>query len=779
LAQEQASAEDSTGGLVAAAMKPLARVAHVLLLSPLVSAVMLQRSSSGSSSNSSVQAPRAVTEVVNLLQTMLDKAQTEAEDERKLYAEYKCYCDDNEKEKTEAIATATKNIQLLESDIEGLLGSNAELSQEVATLKQKMAANEKARTDGQTMRDSEETAYLKEKADLEAAIGQLSQAIGALAAIGADQSMASQAHTNFMAGYGSDKAAMLGLTSSLRQAMLASSAWMQPSQRQQVEVLLQAKAPFTGTYVTQSGEVFGILKQMNETFSRNLEEATSAEQAAVTAFGKWKADKLADWNTMDQASTKKANEMGTNDGDLSTKRGSLETEKQTKADSEAFLEQLLPMCKEKAKDYEQRVMWRTKEQAVISEAIAVLNSDHAFDSFGKVTATSFLQVSDSRAKPSGAIQRALAAKPVTTYLQQAAHIQHSSRLAHVAHMLAVGNPFEKVLEEIKKMKTILAAEAQQDVEAKEWCVSERANTQSSIDTKNGEIQTLKGEIDQLVLDIDHPDTGLKAVIKENEDNIAANLKSMTDETANRRTENVEYQQKVAECVEAAAILKSATNMLKKFYDQFEKEKRSYYTTSLVQEEPAPPATWEGEYQDTRASSGGDIMSLLGTIHDNTVAEETALHRTEMEAQHSFEDFMQQLTSQNEEAQSALVTAKKSLAEKQLELGEKRAEKDNTEKQVIELERYLEQIKPGCDFITDNFDTRKTNRAAEVAALDLAVTKIQDTPAYKQMESRMKQDSWGNCKEICLKDEQDVKCKACLKDISVPGYCAANPSTAGC
>ena len=47
-----------------------------------------------------------------------------------------------------------------------------------------------------------------------------------------------------------------------------------------------------------------------------------------------------------------------------------------------------------------------------------------------------------------------------------------------------------------------------------------------------------------------------------------------------------------------------------------------------------------------------------------------------------------------------------------------------------IENYLEKIKPGCDFITENFDLREENRATETTALEKAEGLIKDTPAYK-------------------------------------------------
>ena len=63
-----------------------------------------------------------------------------------------------------------------------------------------------------------------------------------------------------------------------------------------------------------------------------------------------------------------------------------ETEEQL-AEDQSFLADLTAMCKEKTALYEDRKAVRAGEEAAIAQAVSVLNSDDAFDTFGKVTAT--------------------------------------------------------------------------------------------------------------------------------------------------------------------------------------------------------------------------------------------------------------------------------------------------------------------------------------------------------------------------------------------------------
>merc|ERR1719487_337555 len=144
----------------------------------------------------------------------------------------------------------------------------------------------------------------------------------------------------------------------------------------------------------------------------------------------------------------KQEELGTNDENLASKKSQLAEAKEQKASDEEFLAKLLVMCAEKAKQYDERKMLRANEEAAIAEAIAVLNSDAAFESFGKVTATktgstgpTLLQLGAIRRHASAEAAQAALRAQVTEILRTAAVRQKSMRLAKVASLLKAGNPF--------------------------------------------------------------------------------------------------------------------------------------------------------------------------------------------------------------------------------------------------------------------------------------------------------------------------------------------------
>jgi len=708
---------------------------------------------------------------------MLDDSKKEGEQERDLFTKHKCYCDDNSAEKTKSVATLTKQIGLLESSIQELQGSSAKLSSEVAGLQADMDANAQARTTADALRKSANTDFTAEEADLVAAIGQLGQAVDVLAAIGSDQTLEAAAdHATYMANY-SASGSLLKLQASVKQALLAASTFLTPAQQSQAEALLQA--PFTGTYTAQSGEVFGILKQMRETFESNLEAARSAEAAAVKAHTAFMGTKLDEFNTMKTSYDGKQSTLGSNDNSLSGEKTSLAQAIQQKADDEDFLAKLGTMCAEKEADYDARVALRVNEDAAIAEAIAILNNDVAFRTFGKVKATStgatgfLLQLSsDRRHERSHRLDAATEAtrREAALLLQQASSSRGSARLQRIAGMLRTGNPFETVLSEIDKMKQVMVQEAQVDKEQFDWCAGEQKTNNDNLAAKTAQLQQLGTDISALEQSIDDPQQGFKALIQQTEDSLVQNGKSQADETETRRAENVQYQKSVRDAVHAAELLDKAITALERYYSRM--------SGGFLQTEQAPPTTWQGNYTG-QSTQGQKVISMLKFVLQETGKEESSLHAAEHQAQVSYEDSMQQLKTQEKDLQSELAKNKKALADAVEDLAGKRNELDKTTREKVSIERYLEQIKPGCDFITNNFQTRESNRALETAALDKAVGLLKASPALAAATAAAKLEAQGACQAACKADEANADCKACLAGVSVPGYCAGHPGTAGC
>jgi len=715
-----------------------------------------------------------ITKVVKILEEMLEKSKKEGEDEREIFAKFKCFCDDNEAEKKESISDLGRSINVLSSKIEELQGSTGGLSSECATLRSDMEANEIARATAESVRATENEEFVSEETDMVAGIEQMDEAITTLSEIGADQTLGDAGADNaqMMAGF---EGLQKKMTPKVREALDAVKLFMNPQQTSQISAFLQAKAPFTGTYSSSSGQIVGTLKGMRDTFKANLASARATEASQLKAHNKLMVTLVKAHEEMSDSYDTKQESLGGNDDDLAAKKTQLAEDKAQKESDEEFLAKLLVMCHEKTKEYNERKLLRANEDAAVAEAVSILDSDEAFAAFGKTDATStgatgFLQMSSRRVRVH--MHEVSQNSKIINALQKS----QSPRSKKIAAMVQKGNPFVEVLGEIENMLKLIVEEGKQDKENLDWCNSEREENDASHTDKVNQIDTLNGEIEVLEETIDDPVTGLKTQIKEAEASLLSCVKSQKTETKERTEANLLYQTDIKNLVAAEDILAKAIKALRSYYDKLE-ERMDGYEFLQRKEDPQAPETF-GNYGG-QSSKGGDAIEMLEFILEETKKEETEAHSDEENSQHDYEDSMTDLKAEEASLEETLATLHETLAAKEEELLQKREEHKATTTEKESIEAYLLKIKPGCDFITENFDERETNRATETTAMEEAIDLIKDTPAYKTAEAEKHVEGFGDCKDKCVDQEEHVECKACMAKTSIPGYCAGHAGTEGC
>merc|ERR1719230_1596875 len=501
-----------------------------------------------------------------MLQGMLVKSKEDGEKDIKLFAKYKCYCDSNAAEKTKEIDDGAKMIDLLAGEIAELQAANGKLSSENAELEMAMGDNERARNTADTLRTKANDDFKAEEEDMVNAIGQMDQAIDTLAAIGADQTAAKaslMAKDKFMS-QGSAKASLIKLSGNVKDALKAASVFLTGKQKTVLTSFLQA--PFTGTYQSQSGEIVGILKNMRDTFKSNLASARAAESSAAESHSKFSKVKEDEFNKMKKSFDDKDKILGANDDALSTKKTQKVEETEGKASNEEFLAKLIKMCAAKTKEFEDRKMVRANEEAALAEAVSILNSDEAFETFGAVKATTegatgllLLQVGTSQ-------ERVSIREQLQKDLTRAAKKTKSLKLARIAVSLEAGNPFDKLIEEIDNMVELIAKEEKADDEQKAWCDSEREESHAQLDDKTTNKESLEGRVVELTDTIENAETGLKKQLADENTKLAENRKDQADSIETRGLENAAYQGNIVNLVNAEKTLDKALKVLKKFYD---------------------------------------------------------------------------------------------------------------------------------------------------------------------------------------------------------------------
>merc|ERR1719421_1657476 len=251
------------------------------------------------------------------------------------------------------------------------------------------------------------------------------------------------------------------------------------------------QAPFTGNYNAQSGEIVGVLKNMNDTFTANLANARQVEAKALADFTAMKKVLDEEYDEASDLFEKRKKEIGETAELISTTTSERDTADTRLADDQEFLASLTDRCAKKKAEFEKRNMLRSQEEAAIAEAIAVLNSDAAFATFGKVSATStgatgFIQISKSQNEDAQKVRATAAAA-----LARSSKELHSVRLAKIAMELSskskATNPFVKVLENINGTVDLIDAEEADDSQKLATCNKEQDINNKKRDDKKADL----------------------------------------------------------------------------------------------------------------------------------------------------------------------------------------------------------------------------------------------------------------------------------------------------
>merc|ERR1719316_684094 len=159
-------------------------------------------------------------------------------------------------------------------------------------------------------------------------------------------------------------------------------------QRRIVTNLLQEHAR-AGT--PASGEIFGVLKQMKESFETNLASSQKEETQAEAEYEQLKAAKTSEIAAANQQIEQKTISKADADEAVAQETQDKEdTEAAREADTE-FLADLKSKCAVADEEYAARVKVRTEEIQAVSETMGILTNDEAQDTFTK--AMTFFQKS--------------------------------------------------------------------------------------------------------------------------------------------------------------------------------------------------------------------------------------------------------------------------------------------------------------------------------------------------------------------------------------------------
>lgn len=675
---------------------------------------------------------------------MQKKVTAEGKVAEEMYDKFMCNFKTMSTDLEESISSAQERVPQLESAVKE---ATAELQQLKEDLIQAQADRQKAKettAEATAIREKDAGVYEKESTNQRADIDAVAKAVKAIEK-GQSQSLFLQTKASTI----------------LRRLSMSNNIDLSNVDRDMLSNFLN-----TGQRVEEpsSGEILGILKQMHEEMSKDLDEMVKSEEAAVADHESMIATKAKEIEATTKAIEVKMGRKGNLAVEAAKLKDDLENSQESLAEDQKFLAEIKRSAAIKAKEYDEYKKLHAAELVAIADTIKLLNDDDALDLFKKTlpnpSAASFVQMLVS---PKQMKRDALHA------LRGHRHRKHHGdpRLDLLALALRgkKGGNFDEVLQKIDKLTTNLKKEQEDDNGKKTWCLAE-------LDKMEDEIKWTARSVSDVQKVIASSNEDLKAIVAE----IDARSKGLKEldqavdaATAQRKVEHQKTADSLAENNAAIELLQMAYNRLAKFYNprlaeapkptpqpsfnqedmvndaeladggdiadssdapdfiqvnqhsMLEDESNSEADSTSEDEEESDAeanGTESQDYKQPTEESGG-VMHLLTLLKEDVRKSVLETELEEKEAQKDYEVFMQESTEKRAVDSKAIANAESVKAKIETELQKAEVKRDGKKESLQESKKELYNLHADCDWFLQNFDQRKTAREDESDALTKA------------------------------------------------------------
>jgi len=639
-----------------------------------------------------------VSKIVKLLKDMQTRLTEEAKTDEEIYEKMSCFCEVTEKEKKASIAAAEATIDESTAAIEENSALSAQLKTEIENLKAEMEKAEDAIQDATGLREEEKAAFEEENKELLETIAALTQALEVL---GKHQSLLEV------------------------RRQLQSLKRIKSLEMQRIAALVQAPTQSAKSYNSRSGEIFGILSQMKETFEQNHNKTLTEEARAQAMFEDLVAEKKKGIEVARERKNTKVMELSEAEVALVNAKHALKDARETLSADQKFLVDLMEKCAVTEKEYKERKASRQEEIVAIGEALSILTGDAAHDLF---TGTlGFTQLAEKKAVSASLAERAVRAQLVDE-LKAAAKKSGSAQIA----MLAVSaklDAFTKVKAAIDEMLVELKKQQQDEFEHKEWCNKELRSNSLTHKKKTYKAEDLTKANNVLADTIETLDTEIESLTAA----VAESKKVIKRASEDREAANKEFQQTVADQNASIQILKKVLVRLQKVYQpdaltttptpmpRAMAEAKIAAGTALLQKARQPEGVNpDGGFQKgyQQQSSGGVLGLIEMTIADSERLKTESV-AAEQDQQSEYEKLVKDTSAEINADNLSIADKSEAKATAETEKSEVESSLKATETEIADLEKMATQLHASCDFVLDNFNLRQEARAAEMDALENA------------------------------------------------------------
>jgi len=624
-----------------------------------------------------------IRKVVNMLEALKGKVESEGEKEKELFDKYMCYCKNAGGTLAKSIADAEAKGPQLVAEIEEATGKLAQLKEDVKAHQTDRAAAKSAMAEATALREKEKAAFDSFESETKTNLAALGKATTAI-----EKGMGSFLQT-------SAAATLKKLVSKLE---------MQDADRQDMMAFLSGSTE----YAPASGEIVGIMKTMEDEMNKDLADAQASEKASLKGYNELMAAKKKEVDALSKMIEEKLTRIGDLGVEIQQMKNDLGDSAEGLVEDKKFIADLDKNCEAKQKLFKENVAYRTQELAALSDTIKILNDDDALELFKKTLpgASSFVQIEVS--------EKATKARALDIIEGLRGHGQRRVQLDFISMALKgkkIG--FEKVIKMIDDLVAELKQDQINDDGKKEYCEVE-------FDTADDKKKVLEKGVADLETAIINSKDGIvttKEEIDALEDGVKALDKEVAEATENRKEENAEYTELMAGNAAAKELIEFAKNRLNKFYNP-KLYKPPAFAQAGGRDAPPPPPEEIKAYGKKSEESNG-IIAMMDALIKDLDKEMTEAEVEEKDAQGDYEQMMKDSADKRAEDSKTLTDKQAALADLQTGLEDQTAGLSSTTKELAATNQYIHTLHLECDWLIKYFDMRKEARAGEIDALSKA------------------------------------------------------------
>jgi len=634
--------------------------------------------------NEAEVAANPIRKVVSMLQAMQKKIAAEGDKEKELFDKFNCYCQNGDQALAKSISEAETKAPQVSSDIEEGESQVVQLKADLKSHQSDRAAAKAAMAEATAIREKEAAEFASLKAELDANLAALAKATAAI-----EKGMAG----SFL---------QTADAQVLKKLVLNENA-MAEYDRDELTAFLSGSQ----SYAPQSGQITGILKEMADTMTKSLNDATSDENSSISSYQGLMAAKTKEVDALTRSIEEKSVRLGELQVSIVEMKEDLDDTQKALLEDKKFLADLGKNCAQKTKEHEQNMKTRGEELVALADTIKILNDDDALELFKKTlpgSSASFVQIEVTQR------QQALA-------IVQAAKGTNSRPELNFLVLALQGKKvdFSKVIKMIDNMVATLGAEQQDDNDKKEYC---EMQFDAADDKKKGLERGVSNLKKAIAKETDAIAT-LADEIKALEASIVSLDKSVAEATEQRKDENKEYTELMASDAAAKELLGFAKNRLNKFYNP-----KQYKAAAVLADvsahnagkvAPGPPPATAAAYSKKSEESNG-VIAMIDLLIKDLDKEMTEAKTTEKDAQGDYEQAMKDSAEKRATDSKTLADKQKAKAETTSDMEANTEEKAATTKTLMATLEYIQSLHAECDWLLQYFEVRKEARTGEIDSL---------------------------------------------------------------